>query len=116
MKRFFNYLGASVVVLTLAVAFFAFKSANESQIEQKTILVEIYEVPSYPKSGIHIYYGEGKTEEVLFAAMKKENKGKNGDLVVTTINRLESEGFQITHVGSGLAGSGMITKIFMTKK
>ena len=48
--------------------------------------------------------------------LKKKIKEKNGDLIVTTINKLSKEGFEITHVGSGLSNNGMITKIFMTRK
>lgn len=80
------------------------------------ILVEIYEVPQYEDKGIHIHYGDNKTEIVPFHDFKKENHSLNGEIIISTINRLEREGYDLTHIGSGLAMNGMITKIFMVKR
>lgn len=113
-KMMLGWIG--LLVIAVSFMFFAFKSAKQESEKQKTIMVEIYEVPAYPNNGIHIYYGNGKSEDILFNSMKLEDKASNGDLIVNTINRLENEGYEINHVGSGLANSGMIVKIFMTKK
>lgn len=115
MKKLLTYIGAGVILISVSLNLVAFKSPEDAKLEE-TILVEIYEVPSYPNNGIHIYYPDGSHEDILFNDMKKENKAENGTTITTTINILQSKGYVINSVGSGLANSGMITKIFMTKK
>ena len=115
MKRILTYVGAAVVVASIAFNLVAFKAPSDAQLEE-TILVEIYEIPSYPNNGIHIYYPDGSHEEVLFNDMKKENKAENGTTIVSTVNVLQKRGYVINNTSAGLAGAGMITKIFMTKK
>ncbi len=80
------------------------------------ILVEIYEVPGYEDKGVHIHYGGNKREVIPFKEFKKENHDDNGDIIINAINRLERDGYDLTHIGSGLAQNGMITKIFMVKR
>ena len=41
---------------------------------------------------------------------------KNGEIIVSAINKLERDGYDLTHVSSGLAMNGMITKIWMIKR
>lgn len=96
-------------------AFFVFAFTQSSEPEQH-IMLEIYEVPAYKAKGIHIYYGNQQSEFIPFRELKEENQELNGDLIVTTINKLSREGYEIQHVGSGLSNNGMITKIFMTRK
>ena len=115
MKKVLTYIGAGIILVSLTLNLVAFKSPTDAQLEE-TILIEVYEIPSYPNNGIHIYYPDGSHEEVLFNDMKKENKAENGTTIVSTINILQKRGYVINNMGSGLANAGMITKIFMTKK
>lgn len=115
MKKILSYVGAAVIVASISFNLVAFKAPGDAQLGE-TILVEIYEVPSFPNNGIHIYYPDGAHEEVLFNDMKKENKAENGTTIVSTINVLQKKGYEINNTSAGLAGAGMITKIFMTKK
>jgi hypothetical protein len=48
--------------------------------------------------------------------MEIEHHDEAGDITLNTINKLVAEGYQIEHTSSGVAQSGMITKIFMRKK
>lgn len=114
MKKTITYLGVAVMLVSLAFNLASFTAPVAGNAEE-TILVEIYEVPSFPNNGIHIYYPDGSHEDILFNDMKKENKAENGTTIVSTINVLQQKGYAIKNVGSGLASSGMITKIFMTK-
>lgn len=109
------------ILIVLAIVslplIFAFKSALvDSDAPEEHIMLEIYEVPAYNAKGIHIYYGNNQSEFIPFRKLKEENQEKNGDLIVSTINKLSKEGYNITHVASGLSNNGMITKIFMTRK
>lgn len=115
MKKLLTYVGAGLVLVSITFNLVAFKAPGDAQLEE-TILVEIYEVPSYSSNGIHIYYPDGSHEDILFNDMKKENKSENGTTITTTINILQKKGYEINSIGSGLASAGMITKIFMTKK
>ncbi len=100
-----------------AILFFSFNNLKSVESDpQKHIMLEIYEVPAYNAKGIHIYYGNNQSEFIPFSELKEKNQEKNGDLIVSTINKLSEEGYEITHVGSGLSNNGMITKIFMTRK
>jgi hypothetical protein len=107
------WLLAMVCTASVALNLFAFRSPTKVD---EHILVEIYEVPDYADKGIHIHYGSSKTEIVPFHEFVKENHSKNGELIIATINKLERDGYDLTHVASGLAENGMITKIFMVKR
>ena len=90
MKKALAYIGAGIILVSLAFNLVAFKSPTDAQLEE-TILIEVYEVPSYPNNGIHIYYPDGSHEEVLFNDMKSENKAENGTTIVSTINILQKK-------------------------
>jgi hypothetical protein len=107
------WLLAIVCGASVALNLFAFSSPSKVD---EHILVEIYEVPEYDDKGIHIHFGNNKTEIVPFLEFKKENHSKNGELILSTLNKLEREGYDLTHVTSGLADGGMITKVFMIKR
>ena len=108
----------TLVCLAFVVGFslMAFNSNKESALDNPYILLEIYEVPSYPDRGVHIHYGNNKREIVPFKGMGIEDHDDAGDIVLTTINKFVAEGYYIESTASGLAQSGMITKIFMRKK
>ena len=80
------------------------------------ILIEIYEVPTYPDKGVHIHYGNNKREFIPFPGMAVEHHDEAGDITLAAINKLVEQGYQIESSSAGLAQSGMITKIFMRKK
>jgi hypothetical protein len=114
MKRLFYSLVIIVLTISVGINLFAFKASEKTASEH--IMLEIYEVPAYNAKGIHIYYGNNQSEHIPFQKLKEENQEKNGDLIVTTLNKLAKEGYEISHVGSGLSNNGMITKIFMTRE
>lgn len=115
MKK--HFLTGVVAVFATALVFYlqSFVSAEQAAEHESHIMMEIYEVPSYHGKGIHIYYGNGEFEIIPFKAFKEENQEKNGDIIVTTLNRLSKEGYEVTSVSSGLTESGMITKLFLRK-
>lgn len=80
------------------------------------ILLEIYEIPSYPDKGVHIHYGNNKREVIPFKSMNVEDHDEAGDITLAAINKLVEEGYQIESTSSGLTQAGMITKVFMRKK
>jgi hypothetical protein len=83
---------------------------------QPYILLEIYEVPSYPDKGVHIHYGNNKREFIPFKSMEVEDHDEAGDISLAAINKLVADGYYIESSSAGLAQSGMITKVFMRKK
>ena len=109
-----TYLLGAVIVLSASLLI-TILSGFRTTVDEH-ILVEIYEVPQYPDKGIHIHYGNNNTEVVPFHEFKAENHSENGEIIISTINRLEREGYDLTHISSGLAMNGMITKIFMVKR
>jgi hypothetical protein len=115
MKKFI----AVTLVCLVATAFLlmAFNSKEENTAAgQPYILLEIYEIPSYPDKGIHIHYGNGKREFIPFKSMEVADHDDAGDAVLTAINKLVAEGYQIESTSAGLDQAGMITKVFMRKK
>lgn len=111
----FGFIGAiAVLVLINLTAFKTAKSDDEKP--WKYILVEIYEIPSYNDSGVHIHWGNGKTDIIPFKPFTAENHDDNGNITLKALNDLADKGYHVTHVAAGLAQSGMITKIFMTTK
>jgi hypothetical protein len=102
-----------LVGLAFVLGLMAFRNPAASQ---PYILMEIYEVPSYPDRGVHIHYGNNKREFIPFPGMDVEHHDEAGDITLQAINKLQAEGYVIESTAAGLAQSGMITKIFMRKK
>jgi hypothetical protein len=116
MKPYTTFLLTGVAGAAL-IALLAFTSQGESRAAKEPyILIEIYEVPSYPDKGVHIHYGGNKREFIPFPGMSIEHHDEAGDITLAAINKLVAEGYEIESTASGLAQSGMITKIFMRKK
>jgi hypothetical protein len=110
----FTLVGLSVAATLVLMAFNSNKTTLANN--QPYILLEIYEVPSYPDKGVHIHYGNNKREFIPFKGMAVEDHDEAGDIVLTAINKLVAEGYQIESTSAGLDQAGMITKIFMRKK
>ena len=108
----------TIAILSIVVIFavMSFRSDDTRPADEGYILVEIYEVPSYPNKGIHILFGNGKREFIPFKDMGVEDHDEAGDLTLEAINKLVAQGYEIESTASGLAQSGMITKVFMRKK
>ena len=110
-------ISLSLLSAVLILSMMALTSEKEnSAAGENYILVEIYEVPSYPDKGVHIHYGGNKREVIPFPSMAIEDHDLAGDITLSAINKLVAEGYQIESSSAGLAQSGMITKIFMRKK
>lgn len=118
MKKNLFYVLFSAAALLVTLNLTAFKAVEKADKPEpwKYILVEIYEIPTYNDKGVHIHWGNGKTEIRPFMEMKAENHDDNGEIILQAMNDLGAKGYHIAHVTSGLAESGMITKIFMTTK
>ena len=119
MNNFMN-TRKSAILGFVAVAFmsiFYMTSFRASEAEGNThlILVEIYETPGWEGKGVIVHQGDGKIDHYPFKEFTRENHDDNGELILNTINNLEDKGYDIEHMTSGLAESGMITKIFMRK-
>jgi hypothetical protein len=112
MKKYLLSIGISLVAVILFLNLSSFKSQTKGT---RYILVEIYEIPKYDDSGVHIHYGNGKTEYVPFMPFKSEHHDDNGEIILNAINKLVAEGYTISHTAAGLAPAGMITKVFMVK-
>jgi bifunctional ADP-heptose synthase (sugar kinase/adenylyltransferase) len=116
MKKFIVITFASLS-FAIVLSLMAFSSnENNAAANQQYILLEIYEVPSYPDRGIHIHYGGNKREFIPFKSMEVEDHDDAGDAVLSAINKLVADGYQIESTAAGLSQAGMITKVFMRKK
>lgn len=111
MKKLIVFLVFSLVGITLS---FAQNNKTKAQdIKPHYILLDIYEVPSYEKKGIHIHYGNENTEIIPFKDFKKENHDDNGELLTSTLNKLYTDGYRVVSMSSGAWKNGKITKIIM---
>jgi hypothetical protein len=115
MRKSAIYILSLSVIILIVITAYKSKETNHSS-DKPYILVEIYEVPNYPRKGIHIHYGNGKKEHIPFKDMGVDYHDEAGALTLQAINKLEAEGYGIESTASGLAQSGMITKIFMRKR
>lgn len=115
MKKSLNTTLLVITIFSLVLSVTVLSTGFRTTIDEH-ILVEIYEVPQYTDKGIHIHYGDNNTEIIPFHEFKAENHSENGELIISTINKLERDGYDLTHISSGLAMNGMITKIFMVKR
>ena len=113
--RKISILAAAFLVIVVAISLMAFNSTKNTNANEPYILIEIYEVPNYPDRGVHIHYGGGKREIVPFKGMTVADHDEAGDIVLATINKFVEQGYSIQSTASGLAQSGMITKVFMRK-
>lgn len=117
MKKIAFYFGALILGASLIVNLMSFTNAKPEspQAAKSYILVEIYEVPDYANKGIYVHRGNGKTDYIPFNVFKADNHDENGELILSTVNKLVAEGYEMEHTTSGLAENGMITKIFLRK-
>ncbi|TAH27496.1 MAG: hypothetical protein EAZ07_01075 [Cytophagales bacterium] len=117
MKKYGIIFIGTVVTAALLFNIFAFKGAEKkSDYGNGYILLEVYEIPSYSDAGVHIHYGNLKTEIVPFKSFKdKGNHDDNADIILKSINKFVEEGYKIESTCAGLSQGGMITKIFMRK-
>ena len=116
MKKYFIYLLVIVAVVALLTNITAFKSAERiNQSSSNYILVEIYEIPTFKDKGIHIHYGNNKNEYIPFKEFVSPNHDANGEIIISTMNKLKDQGYLIDHTAAGLSDAGIITKIFMKK-
>ncbi len=110
---FASFLVAATAVLYLS----SFKGSDiKDTPASQYVLMEIYEVPTFPSKGVHIHWGGKKTEYIPFKDFKIENIDDNGDIILEAINKLTIQGYELDKATSGLADSGMITKLFFKKK
>ncbi|MFN3402866.1 MAG: hypothetical protein ACK40G_02150 [Cytophagaceae bacterium] len=117
MKKYFLYSVIAISGLLVIFNLSSFKGTETSGTANVPyVLVEIYEIPSYNDKGVHIHWGNGKTEIIPFLDFKADNHDDNGEILLNAVNKLTAQGYDIEHVASGLAQSGMITKLFMRKK
>ncbi len=115
MKRGIIFTALSAILVSGTIYLTSFKGADQPA-SKNYMLLEIYEIPSYTGKGIYIHTGESaKVEYIPFKEFKADNHDENGEIIVNTINRLVADGYHIEHVTSGVAESGMITKVFMHK-
>ncbi len=113
MKRGIIFTAVTAILVSGTIYLTSFKGADQPDVKSYT-LIEVYEVPSYTGKGIYIHKGESaKVEYIPFKEFKADNHDENGEIIVNTVNRMVREGYHIEHVTSGVAESGMITKIFM---
>jgi hypothetical protein len=111
-----KYLLTSVLgICATAIVFFAFKNSAKEANGGQYILIEIYEIPSYIDKGVHIHYGNGKTEVIPFKEFKIENHDENGEIILNAIHKLSATGYEVVGTTSGMTQAGMITKVFMKK-
>lgn len=117
MKKYGIIFFGVVAVSALLLNIFAFKGAGKtSDYGNGYILIEVYEIPSYPDAGVHIHYGNLRTEIIPFKSFKdKANHDDNADIILKSINKFVDEGYKIESSCAGLSQGGMITKIFMKK-
>jgi hypothetical protein len=100
--------------LVLTIGLMAFETRSVAS--QPYILIEIYEIPSYPDRGVHIHYGNNKREFIPFPGMDVEHHDEAGDITLQAINKLQADGYVIESTAAGLTQAGMITKVFMRKR
>ena len=103
MKKYAIY-SVLAIISVISVFMMAFKPSDKVSTDNASnyILVEIYEIPSYPDKGVHIHYGGNKREVIPFKEFKAENHDENGDITLNAINKLVSEGYVIDHTAAGL--------------
>jgi hypothetical protein len=116
MKKYSIYFLALCTTIAIIFNLTAFRGAEKKQTDAfGYILLEIYEIPSYKDKGVHIHYGNAKTEIIPFKDFVSSNHSDNGDIILSAVNKLVEQGYTIEHTAAGLAEGGMITKIFMKK-
>jgi hypothetical protein len=117
MKKVFFTFASFLVAATTVLYLSSFKGSEIKESNTSPyVLVEIYEVPTFPSKGVHIHWGGKKTEFIPFKDFKIENIDDNGDIIVEAINKITLQGYELDKATSGLADSGMITKLFFKKK
>ena len=120
MNKYMKYSIVALSAASLFVGVSAFTGAKDAKEADKSeyVLIDVYELPAYEDKGLHVHYGNGKTEFIPYAnEMKDHHIDDNGDLLIKTLNKLDSEGYEVISTAGGLGDkSGFITKVFLRLK
>lgn len=114
----YSIVALSAASLFVGVSAFTGAKNDKNDDRGQYVVIDVYELPAYEDKGLHIHYGNGKTEFLPYSNdMKDHHLDDNGDLLVKTLNKLDSEGYEVITSAAGLGDkSGMITKVFLRKK
>ena len=95
---------------------FAQTSAPTESRASKTVIVKSTQIISKGYSFIRIYYGDNKTEKIELEKISGiESEENNFNKIVTVLNKLNSEGYEIvSSTELGLSGGNVST--FVLKK
>lgn len=117
MKKIIFSIASFLVASTTILYLSSFKGSEiKDSPGGQYVMVEIYEVPTFSSKGVHIHWGNKRTEFIPFKDFKLENIDDNGDIILEAINKISAQGYELDKTCSGLADSGMITKLFFRKK
>jgi hypothetical protein len=116
MKKFFAFSFLTTALVVVLFNLSSFKASSNDDAVGSYILIDVYETPGYQDPGLHVHYANNTSQYVPFKTMDAHNHDDNGQITINKINELVAQGYEVTHVASGLGDkSGMITKIFLRK-
>ena len=113
MKKMYAISG--IVFLSIGlILIFGFGSMGQNAEAPETIIVKMYESNVVKNSTLYIYYGDNKVEKIEIS--KERKTGVEVDQVVTTLNKLNKEGYEITSYAEYSPVEGGILSTFILKK
>ncbi len=117
MNKLIVYSLGAIAAVSVMFNISSFTGAKTEGEQKPYVMIDVYEIPAMDYKGVHIHFGNGKTEYVPFKGMNDHHIDDNGEILLGVINKFHAEGYEIVSTTGGLGDrSGFITRIFMGKK
>ena len=94
MKKY--HLLAVLLILSLTVGIFAFKSDDDQETKASVVIVKVIMIPNVNSSTIQIYRADVKVEEIELAKLPADSQQLNWQVVTSTLNKLVNEGYRVS--------------------
>ena len=98
------------VIISAATVLLGFTVKNSNENESQTVFIQCVLTPYVKNSSLKVYYGSGKIEVITL-----EKDRAMIDQVVTSLNKLNTEGYEIVSFAETL-GNGATWSSYVLKK
>ena len=109
-----QFLLLSIIILIISGTIFAFKTQDKPDDASGIVIIRAFQYVTGDMSGMHIYYGDGKFEEIKLEKLRTSTQHENWNLIVDTVNKFYDQGYKL--VSNTERGEGNIISTFVLSK
>ena len=117
MKRNNTY-GITLIILVGVFLLYGFTSKQNTDQKVETIIVKAIQVSVKNHSFIRVHYGNDKMEKIELEklSMNEESMENNYNTIVTTINKLNADGYEVLSSSEFATSAGTTSNFVLEKR